>query len=77
MAVDLADLRQREDYPGEEVERTAAWGLVATNHPGERPALILQGHVDVVPSATRRRGPASPFSHGSAADGWSGGAPVT
>jgi acetylornithine deacetylase len=59
--IDLADLRQRADYPGEEVDRTTAWGLVATNHPGERPALILQGHVDVVPTGDPAAWTGEPF----------------
>ncbi|MGA8987246.1 ArgE/DapE family deacylase [Aeromicrobium sp.] len=46
--LDLDDLRAREDYPGEEVEREEAWGCVGTSGPGT-PALILNGHVDVVP----------------------------
>ena len=47
--IDLADLRAGADFPGEEVERTQAWGLVGTYRPEERSRLILQGHVDVVP----------------------------
>ena len=38
-----------------------AWGLVATNHPGERPALILQGHVDVVPTGDPAAWTSEPF----------------
>ena len=38
--IDLADLRSRNDYPGEEVERTEGWGLVGSFRPGERPALV-------------------------------------
>ena len=47
--LDLAALRADPGYPGEEVERTSAWGLVATNQPGEDVGLVLSGHVDVVP----------------------------
>ena len=47
--LDLAALRADAGYPGEEVDRTAAWGLVATNRPGEDVGLVLSGHVDVVP----------------------------
>ena len=47
--LDLAALRADAGYPGEEVDRTAAWGLVATNLPGEDVGLVLSGHVDVVP----------------------------
>ncbi|MET1062984.1 MAG: ArgE/DapE family deacylase [Aeromicrobium sp.] len=46
--LDLDALRADPDYPGEEVEREEAWGVVGTSGPGT-PALILNGHVDVVP----------------------------
>ncbi len=47
--LDLPALRADPGYTGEEVERTAAWGLVATNLPGEDVGLVLSSHVDVVP----------------------------
>ena len=47
--IDVAAIRSGAGYPGDEVERDEAWGLVASNRPGEEPELILQGHVDVVP----------------------------
>ena len=46
--IDLDELRADADYPGEEVERDEAWGVVGASGPG-LPALILNGHVDVVP----------------------------
>lgn len=46
--LDLDALRAEHDYPGEEVERDEAWGVVGTSGPGT-PALVLNGHVDVVP----------------------------
>ena len=46
--LDIDALRADPDHPGEEVERAEAWGCVATSGPGT-PALILNGHVDVVP----------------------------
>jgi len=46
--LDLDKLRADTDYPGEEVEREEAWGCVGVSSPGT-PALILNGHVDVVP----------------------------
>ncbi|MEO6470448.1 MAG: ArgE/DapE family deacylase [Aeromicrobium sp.] len=46
--LDLNALRTLDDYPGEEVERVEAWGVVGVSGPGD-PALILNGHVDVVP----------------------------
>ena len=60
--LDLADLRGRAGYPGEEVDRDAAWGLVATNRPGERPSLVLQGHVDVVPTGDPAAWTGDPFT---------------
>ncbi|GAA0946099.1 ArgE/DapE family deacylase [Nonomuraea longicatena] len=48
--LDLDDLRGRPGFPGTEAPRQEGYGLVAVT-PGEgRPALILQGHVDVVPT---------------------------
>lgn len=46
--LDLDTLRADPGFPGEEVERDEAWGVVGTSGPGT-PALILNGHVDVVP----------------------------
>ena len=46
--LDLDALRADPEYPGEEVEREEAWGCVGVSGPG-KPALILNGHVDVVP----------------------------
>jgi acetylornithine deacetylase len=51
--LDLDALRADPDYPGEEVERDEAWGCVGTSDgagsKGGTPALVLNGHVDVVP----------------------------
>lgn len=63
--LDLAALRADPAYPGEEVERTEAWGLVGTwagpvaNVP--QPALVLQGHVDVVPAGDLAAWRSTPF----------------
>lgn len=46
--LDLDDLRASADYPGEEVDREEALGCVGVSGAGT-PALILNGHVDVVP----------------------------
>ncbi len=50
--LDLAELTQDPWFPGVEVERSAAVGVVGTL-PGQAgegmPALVLQGHLDVVP----------------------------
>lgn len=54
--IDLAAARQDPDFPGMEAEREEAWGCVGTWHSPDsggdddpHPALILNGHVDVVP----------------------------
>jgi len=49
---DLAALRADPQYPGEEAARTEAWGLVGVTPRGsdEVPRVVLQGHVDVVPT---------------------------
>jgi len=60
--IDLADLRARADFPGEEVDRTQAWGLVGAHRPDQRPGLILQGHVDVVPPGDLNRWSEGPFA---------------
>lgn len=59
--LDLDLLRKHEDYPGEEVEREHAWGLVGVSGPG-RPALVLQGHVDVVPPGDPAAWTSDPFT---------------
>lgn len=60
--IDLDALAAHPDYPGTEAPRTEAYGLVATT-PGEGPpALVLQGHVDVVPIGDPARwGALDPF----------------
>ncbi|WP_116449690.1 ArgE/DapE family deacylase [Blastococcus litoris] len=49
--IDLAEAATAADAPGQEVERTEAWGVVGTMPAAEsgRPALVLAGHTDVVP----------------------------
>ncbi len=60
--IDLDELRTDPDYPGEETDRTEAFGLAATTGPGV-PGLVLQGHVDVVPVGERDAwGSIDPFS---------------
>jgi acetylornithine deacetylase len=50
-AIDVDELAAHPDFPGMEVERTEAWGLAAC-WPGvaEGPTLMLNGHIDVVPT---------------------------
>jgi acetylornithine deacetylase len=50
--LDLAAITADPRFPGWEVPRSEAWGLVATatdTVESGLPALVLQGHVDVVP----------------------------
>lgn len=47
----LPELLGHPDFPGSEVDRDEAWGVVGRlRGTGEGPTLLLQGHVDVVPS---------------------------
>jgi acetylornithine deacetylase len=59
--LDLPVLRAGADYPGEEVERTAGWGLVAVSQPGEEVGLVLSSHVDVVPPGDLDAWSGAPF----------------
>ena len=63
--LDLPALTADPDFPGWEVPRTEAWGLVAsagdTVEDGV-PALVLQGHVDVVPPGDLSRWEGDPFT---------------
>ncbi len=60
---DLPALRARPGFPGTEAERSEGYGVVATTGGEGPPALVLQGHVDVVPTGDRRRWPdGDPFS---------------
>lgn len=62
--VPLADLLGRPDFPGVEVDRSEAWGVVG-RLPGARPddgrCLMLNGHVDVVPVGDERQWSAGAF----------------
>src|SRR5690349_6190610 len=46
--IDLG-LLEEPDFPGCEVERDEAWGLVGSGGGDDGPVLVLNGHVDVVP----------------------------
>jgi acetylornithine deacetylase len=63
--LDLAALTADPRFPGWEVPRTEAWGLVGTatdTEEGGLPALVLQGHVDVVPPGDLARWSGEPFT---------------
>lgn len=59
--IDLPELVADPGFPGWEVPRAEAWGLVATRGEGT-PALVLQGHVDVVPAGDPTRWRTDPFT---------------
>ena len=52
--LDLDELGRHPDFPGSEAERSEGYGLVGTIGEGV-PALVLQGHVDVVPTGDLER----------------------
>lgn len=66
--LDLGALRADPGYPGEEVDRAQAWGIVGLSGPEGEPALILQGHTDVVPPGDLAAWSHDPFD-GQARDG--------
>ena len=59
--LDLAALRADPDFPGTEAPRTHGYGVAATMGPSGTPALVLQGHVDVVPTGNPDLWPRDPF----------------
>ena len=49
-SIDVAALSARDDFPGMEVDRREAWGLVGRlPGTGDGATLMLNGHIDVVP----------------------------
>ncbi|MEP9363203.1 ArgE/DapE family deacylase [Nocardioides sp. CN2-186] len=59
--LDLARLTSDPAFPGWEAARSESWGLVASCGSGE-PELVLQGHVDVVPSGDLAAWRTDPFT---------------
>jgi acetylornithine deacetylase len=61
--IDLDAAATAPDAPGQEVDRTEAWGVVGTAPAAEegRPALVFSGHTDVVPPGDRALWPGDPF----------------
>jgi acetylornithine deacetylase len=61
-SMDLDELVRADGFPGTEAERTEGWGLVGTAlGEADVPALVLQGHVDVVPSGDLAHWRSAPF----------------
>ncbi|MFL6079398.1 MAG: ArgE/DapE family deacylase [Ornithinibacter sp.] len=62
-AIDLDELRADPDFPGSEAPRVEGHGVVGTASGHGEPALVLQGHIDVVPVGDITNWPdAQPFS---------------
>lgn len=64
--IPLDEIMARPDFPGVEVDRHEAWGLVGRltgrrSGSGDAPALMFNGHVDVVPPGDLRQWSADPF----------------
>jgi acetylornithine deacetylase len=53
--LDLAELRDMDGFPGTEAPRSEGYGLVGVTGGEGPPALVLQGHVDVVPTGDLAR----------------------
>jgi acetylornithine deacetylase len=61
-SMDLQELTAADGFPGTEAPRSEAWGLVGTQAGGsDVPALVLQGHVDVVPPGDLAHWRTAPF----------------
>ncbi len=62
-SIDLDAIRAHGDFPGMEVERTEAWGLVGRlPGSGDGATLMLNGHIDVVPTGDPDAWVDDPFS---------------
>lgn len=62
-SIDLQELAGHPDFPGMEVARSEAWGLVGrVAGVGDGPTLMLNGHVDVVPTGDPEAWTAPPFA---------------
>ena len=64
--IPLDEITARPDFPGVEVDRHEAWGLVGRltgrrSGSGDAPALMFNGHVDVVPPGDLRQWSTDPF----------------
>jgi acetylornithine deacetylase len=61
--LDLDALRAHPEFPGMEVERGEAWGLVGrVAGSGDGPTLMLNGHIDVVPTGDAEAWSVPPFA---------------
>ena len=61
-SVDLAATTAHPDFPGMEAPRDQAWGLVGTWGGEDGPTVVLNGHLDVVPTGTADAWSSPPWS---------------
>ncbi len=69
--IPLEEITGRPDFPGMEVERAEAWGVVGRlpgTAPGKARSLLFNGHLDVVPVGDPQQWSGDPFD-GRIADG--------
>jgi acetylornithine deacetylase len=61
--IDLDEVTAHPDFPGVEVDRREAWGLVGRlPGTGDGPTLLLNGHIDVVPTGDPAAWAGDPYS---------------
>ncbi|SNR91633.1 acetylornithine deacetylase [Streptosporangium subroseum] len=60
--LDLDELRAAPGFPGTEAPRTEGYGVVGVTEGEGEPALVLQGHADVVPIGDPARWEGDPFA---------------
>ncbi|WP_371779601.1 ArgE/DapE family deacylase [Streptosporangium subroseum] len=60
--LDLDELRAAPGFPGTEAPRTEGYGVVGVTEGEGEPALVLQGHADVVPIGDPARWDGDPFA---------------
>ncbi|MGP4015462.1 ArgE/DapE family deacylase [Saccharopolyspora sp. 5N708] len=55
--IDVRELAELDDFPGQEADRDTAYGCVGVRGDGSEPALVFCGHTDVVPPGDLDRWP--------------------
>ncbi|WP_229679909.1 ArgE/DapE family deacylase [Saccharopolyspora thermophila] len=55
--IDVRELAEHDDFPGQEADRDIAHGCVGVSGDGTEPALVFCGHTDVVPPGDLDRWP--------------------
>ena len=60
--IDLEEVLADPGFPGLEAPRTEAWGLVGSTDGSDGPVLVLNGHIDVVPTGDLSAWTVDPFA---------------